>query len=108
VVAIFSINVKESLRLSDLGLVLVFRVCSMDYIMGNEYAYCAPGELDKCIQPEAWPSTNGPQAANASRYWPTGRGIFHNAEKTFLVRCGAVQVITAQCRCGWVRRTTCA
>lgn len=25
------------------------------------------------------------QAANACRYWPTGRGIFHNAEKTFLV-----------------------
>jgi creatine kinase len=25
------------------------------------------------------------QAANASRYWPTGRGIFHNDAKTFLV-----------------------
>lgn len=25
------------------------------------------------------------QAANACRYWPTGRGIFHNASKTFLV-----------------------
>lgn len=25
------------------------------------------------------------QTANASRYWPTGRGIFHNAAKTFLV-----------------------
>lgn len=25
------------------------------------------------------------QAANASRYWPTGRGIFHNDNKTFLV-----------------------
>uniref|UniRef100_A0A6G1SIW6 Arginine kinase n=1 Tax=Aceria tosichella TaxID=561515 RepID=A0A6G1SIW6_9ACAR len=25
------------------------------------------------------------QAANACRYWPTGRGIYHNAEKTFLV-----------------------
>jgi arginine kinase len=25
------------------------------------------------------------QAANACRYWPTGRGIFHNATKTFLV-----------------------
>lgn len=25
------------------------------------------------------------QAANASRYWPTGRGIFHNEKKTFLV-----------------------
>ena len=29
-----------------------------------------------------------PQAANASRYWPTGRGIFHNEEKTFLVWVG--------------------
>jgi len=28
------------------------------------------------------------QAANASRYWPTGRGIFHNKEKTFLVWVG--------------------
>ena len=28
------------------------------------------------------------QAANASRFWPTGRGIFHNAEKTFLVWVG--------------------
>uniref|UniRef100_A0A0N5B494 arginine kinase n=1 Tax=Strongyloides papillosus TaxID=174720 RepID=A0A0N5B494_STREA len=25
------------------------------------------------------------QAANASRFWPTGRGIFHNDQKTFLV-----------------------
>uniref|UniRef100_A0A0K0DUR3 arginine kinase n=1 Tax=Strongyloides stercoralis TaxID=6248 RepID=A0A0K0DUR3_STRER len=25
------------------------------------------------------------QAANASRFWPTGRGIFHNDKKTFLV-----------------------
>nr|AJD25311.1 arginine kinase-like protein [Plectreurys tristis] len=25
------------------------------------------------------------QAANACRYWPTGRGIFHNDAKTFLV-----------------------
>merc|ERR1712116_60123 len=25
------------------------------------------------------------QAANACRYWPTGRGIYHNVEKTFLV-----------------------
>merc|ERR1719516_575833 len=25
------------------------------------------------------------QAANASRYWPAGRGIFHNNDKTFLV-----------------------
>lgn len=25
------------------------------------------------------------QAANACRYWPTGRGIFHNDNKTFLV-----------------------
>ncbi|KAJ3662669.1 hypothetical protein Zmor_007007 [Zophobas morio] len=25
------------------------------------------------------------QAANASRFWPTGRGIFHNTNKTFLV-----------------------
>lgn len=25
------------------------------------------------------------QAANASRFWPTGRGIFHNNKKTFLV-----------------------
>ena len=25
------------------------------------------------------------QAANASRFWPTGRGIFHNKEKTFLI-----------------------
>jgi len=25
------------------------------------------------------------QAANACRYWPTGRGIFHNENKTFLV-----------------------
>lgn len=25
------------------------------------------------------------QAANACRYWPTGRGIYHNAAKTFLV-----------------------
>ena len=28
------------------------------------------------------------KAANASRYWPTGRGIFHNEEKTFLVWVG--------------------
>ena len=28
------------------------------------------------------------QAANASRFWPTGRGIFHNKEKTFLVWVG--------------------
>ena len=28
------------------------------------------------------------QAANACRYWPTGRGIFHNNDKTFLVWCG--------------------
>jgi len=27
------------------------------------------------------------QAANACRYWPTGRGIFHNDNKTFLVWC---------------------
>ncbi|XP_025412471.1 arginine kinase [Sipha flava] len=27
------------------------------------------------------------QAANASRFWPTGRGIFHNENKTFLVWC---------------------
>jgi len=27
------------------------------------------------------------QAANACRYWPTGRGIYHNDEKTFLVWC---------------------
>ena len=25
------------------------------------------------------------QAANACRYWPSGRGIFHNKQKTFLV-----------------------
>nr|CAH7741766.1 unnamed protein product [Callosobruchus chinensis] len=25
------------------------------------------------------------QTANACRYWPSGRGIFHNADKTFLV-----------------------
>ncbi|KJH49078.1 arginine kinase [Dictyocaulus viviparus] len=25
------------------------------------------------------------QAANANRFWPTGRGIFHNEKKTFLV-----------------------
>ncbi|XP_013793827.2 arginine kinase-like, partial [Limulus polyphemus] len=25
------------------------------------------------------------QAANACRFWPTGRGIFHNDNKTFLV-----------------------
>ena len=28
------------------------------------------------------------QTANACRYWPTGRGIFHNTSKTFLVWCG--------------------
>ncbi|PAA63422.1 hypothetical protein BOX15_Mlig021515g1 [Macrostomum lignano] len=28
------------------------------------------------------------QAANACRYWPTGRGIFHNDNKTFLVWIG--------------------
>ncbi|GFY75196.1 arginine kinase [Trichonephila inaurata madagascariensis] len=27
------------------------------------------------------------QAANACRYWPTGRGIYHNDDKTFLVWC---------------------
>jgi len=27
------------------------------------------------------------QAANACRYWPAGRGIFHNKDKTFLVWC---------------------
>ncbi|XP_055321531.1 arginine kinase-like [Sitodiplosis mosellana] len=27
------------------------------------------------------------QAANACRFWPTGRGIYHNDEKTFLVWC---------------------
>lgn len=27
------------------------------------------------------------QAANACRYWPTGRGIYHNDAKTFLVWC---------------------
>jgi len=27
------------------------------------------------------------QAANACRYWPTGRGIFHNKNKTFLIWC---------------------
>jgi len=27
------------------------------------------------------------QAANACRYWPTGRGIYHNDGKTFLVWC---------------------
>ncbi|XP_043205314.1 arginine kinase Scy s 2-like isoform X2 [Amphibalanus amphitrite] len=27
------------------------------------------------------------QAANACRFWPTGRGIFHNNDKTFLVWC---------------------
>jgi len=26
--------------------------------------------------------------ANACRFWPTGRGIFHNAAKTFLVWVG--------------------
>lgn len=25
------------------------------------------------------------QAASACRFWPTGRGIFHNEDKTFLV-----------------------
>lgn len=25
------------------------------------------------------------QAANACRFWPTGRGIYHNDKKTFLV-----------------------
>lgn len=28
------------------------------------------------------------QTANACRYWPTGRGIYHNDAKTFLVWCG--------------------
>ena len=28
------------------------------------------------------------RAANANRFWPTGRGIFHNKEKTFLVWIG--------------------
>lgn len=27
------------------------------------------------------------QTANACRYWPTGRGIYHNDNKTFLVWC---------------------
>jgi creatine kinase len=27
------------------------------------------------------------QAANACRYWPTGRGIYHNDAKTFLIWC---------------------
>jgi len=27
------------------------------------------------------------QAANACRFWPTGRGIYHNEKKTFLVWC---------------------
>lgn len=27
------------------------------------------------------------QAANACRFWPTGRGIYHNDAKTFLVWC---------------------
>lgn len=27
------------------------------------------------------------QAANACRYWPSGRGIYHNDNKTFLVWC---------------------
>jgi protein-arginine kinase len=27
------------------------------------------------------------QAANACRYWPVGRGIFHNSNKTFLIWC---------------------
>lgn len=27
------------------------------------------------------------QAANACRFWPSGRGIFHNDDKTFLVWC---------------------
>ncbi|XP_043241032.1 arginine kinase Scy p 2.0101 [Amphibalanus amphitrite] len=27
------------------------------------------------------------QAANACRFWPTGRGIYHNNDKTFLVWC---------------------
>ena len=27
------------------------------------------------------------QEANACRYWPTGRGIYHNSKKTFLVWC---------------------
>jgi len=27
------------------------------------------------------------QAANACRYWPSGRGIYHNDDKTFLVWC---------------------
>lgn len=27
------------------------------------------------------------QAANASRFWPSGRGIYHNENKTFLVWC---------------------
>ena len=51
--------------------------------------------------PQGWPIGGGKnpssfhsssllswQAANASRHWPTGRGIFHNAEKTFLVWVG--------------------
>ena len=25
------------------------------------------------------------QTANANRFWPTGRGIYHNKDKTFLV-----------------------
>ena len=27
------------------------------------------------------------QAANACRYWPSGRGIYHNDAKTFLIWC---------------------
>merc|ERR1712233_97186 len=39
------------------------------------------------------------QAANASRYWPTGRGIFYNDSKTFLVWCGEedhIRIISMQ------------
>ena len=28
------------------------------------------------------------KAANACRYWPKGRGIFYNDNKTFVVWCG--------------------
>lgn len=39
------------------------------------------------------------QAANASRFWPTGRGIYYNDSKTFLVWCGEedhIRIISMQ------------
>lgn len=43
------------------------------------------------------------QAANACRYWPVGRGIYHNDNKTFLVWVNEEDHLRLICTCPAIR-----